>query len=574
MSSADFPGVFARLVADAVPGMLKHQRADGAIVLDPKAPIVYPQQAIFPLAFCYVGKDPEQRHKGSPELAKAITKLGNFLVNLFDEKGQVSYDSHGYKVVSVDQRLTNAWTEALFLLRESGADFDYAKWSDKIERACGTLIEHRLKHLPGVRRFIGRVLGTGTNHVALYLSTVYRAGVVLKKPELCEFALPIARAFANDVHPDGYWDEHTDLLRTGGPTPSYSYLSHGAVALMYAWTGEPVFRAALDRSTRFHANFTYPDACVVDLFAERVRSGHSHAPSVWGIFGFSHTPEGRGSAIAHFNGWRAAVKDIETVTGEILSRHCENFLYWESGDVVPPPFERPGHTAKMILPAGIFRRGAWCIGLSCMRATNVEDPAYVENAFALDRQKLFSVWHEKTHLLIDGSHSKKQPENSTFCAPAPYATDFWPCGGAVGEEDADLVARATYKSFIGEVRVRPLSDHTLQIDFSVDPVGNRGPFTVAFTLRKSAESVVGLNGKETPVGEAPFELTSAETGGGFRHGLAVIEGPPDLKLNWPMLPYNSYTSDHKPWAHDHMLRVSLELTPERTHASVVIKIKE
>ena len=572
MNSSEFPDVFARLVADAVPGMLKHQRADGAIVIDEKAPIVYPQQAIFPLAFCFAGKDPEQRYTGAPELARAIQKLGTFLVERFNEKGEFEYDSYGYAVKGVDQRLTHAWTEALFLLREAKADFDYASWSDRIERACATLIEHRLRKLQGLRRFVGRVLGTGTNHVALYLSTVYRAGIVLQKPALCEFALPIARAFAADVHPDGYWDEHSDLLRAGGPTPLYNYLSHGAVSLFYAWTREPVFRAAIDRSTRFHANFTYPDARLFELIDERVRAGHDDKPSVWGLFGFSHSAEGRGSAIAHFTGWRDAVKDIDSVSPELLSRLCENFLYWEPGDAVTPPFARPGHTAKLILPAGIFRRGAWCVGLSCMRATNVEDPAYLDNPFALERQKLFSVWHEKTHLLIDGSHSKKQPENSTFSAHTPYSIDYWPCGGAVGEEDADLVARATYKTFCGEVRVRPLSDQTLQLDFSVDPAGNRGPFTVAFTLMKRADRVAGLNGKEMVLGETHFELIAADCGGGFRYGQAVIEGPPDLKLNWPLAPFNSYTADHKAWPAQHQLRISLELTPERTHASVTIRV--
>jgi len=60
-----FPAAFGQVVTDAVPHILKHQRADGAIVYDESLPIVFPQQAIFPLAFCYAGLDPDKSHKGS-----------------------------------------------------------------------------------------------------------------------------------------------------------------------------------------------------------------------------------------------------------------------------------------------------------------------------------------------------------------------------------------------------------------------------------------------------------------------------------------------------------------------------
>jgi hypothetical protein len=59
---------FAGIVSEGVEGMLAHQRADGAIVYDPAAPIVYPQQAIMPLAFCYAGLGTNAEHKGSPLL--------------------------------------------------------------------------------------------------------------------------------------------------------------------------------------------------------------------------------------------------------------------------------------------------------------------------------------------------------------------------------------------------------------------------------------------------------------------------------------------------------------------------
>ncbi|MCZ7643907.1 MAG: hypothetical protein M5U26_01260 [Planctomycetota bacterium] len=339
-SHAYLPRAFAQTVADAVPGMLAHQQPDGCLRYAPDAPIVYPQQAIFPLAFCYAGLDPERKHTGDAKLLDAIRRLGAFLEATYNQQGEFEYDSYGIKVKGVDQRLTYAWVEALRILREVGADCAYDAWSAKILRACETLIEHRLAKLVGLTRFVGRVTGTSINHVSLYLTTLYRAGTVLGRKDLADLALPMARALAADVHPDGYWEEHGDLLRNGGPTPSYNYLTHCAIGLFRAWTGEDVFLRALERSTRFHGNFSYPDASFFELIDERVR--HGKGPRVWGLFGFSHWDFGRGMARAKFEGWRAGEGDL-AATSPRCSRGCARTSSTGSPAPKPPP-PSPGRT--------------------------------------------------------------------------------------------------------------------------------------------------------------------------------------------------------------------------------------
>ena len=572
-NAAAYPEIIGRFVADCIPGILAHQTADGSIIYDPKAPIVYPQQALFPLAFSWAGLDPAERWSRATEVADCIRKLSGFLLAHINERGEFFYDSYGHKVTTVDQRLLYAWVEALRILRDAGGDFDFERWSALLCRGCETLIEHRIQRLQGITRFVGRYVGTGMNHVALYLSLLYRAGVVLNRPDFVNLSLPIARALAADVHPDGYWEEHGDLLRTGGPTNLYNALSHGGMALMAEWTDEPVFRAAVERSTHFHGNFSYPDATPVELFDERVRA-HAH-PFIWGIFGFTNTAEGRGTAIAHFNGWRHGVKDINTVSPELLARCCESYIYWNRSEPAPAPFERRDHCARLILPAGVFRRNAWFVALSCMSATNAEDPAYRDNGFALERQKLVSIWHEKTGLLLDGSHSRKQLENSTFSAPSSYAPDYYPCGGTIGEERGEFVARAAYKTFYGNVHVRPLSDSVLELELSVDPVGNHGPFTAGFTLMRRGDEVHTASGNALMLGKVESEAfvkTSEELGGAFTYGLATISGPAGFKLHWPLQPFNQYAADHTSDPSVWQLRVSVALTPQQPRAIFRIEI--
>ncbi len=569
----DLAARFACTVATAIPGILRRQAPDGSIAYD-GLPLVYPQHAIHPLAYVFAGRDPERRWQDSPEVLTAIRRLGDFLVERYSDSGAFCYDSHGFAITGVDQRLTGAWTEALHLLRQAGADLPYAAWEDRILRACRTLIEHRLRKLAGIRRFIGHATCTGPNHVALYLTTVYRAGVVLGRPELCDAALPIARAFAADVNPDGYWEEHGDYARSGGPTGAYTQLSFAAMGLMHAWTGEAVFRSAVEAGTRFHSRFCHPDATKVELLDERVRASASASASVWGLFALSHCAEGRGAALAHFRTWLAHLGDPADAKPEDLARLCDNHQHWQDGPVVPAPFEQDGHTAVLSLPGGIFRRQGWSLGLSAMRASNAEDPLYRDNGFALDRQKLFSVWHPATGLLLDGSQSKHQPANSTFATITGEQStdDCLPLGGAIGEEVGDLVVRAFYRSFAGAVRLHILSPRQLQVVFSVDPAAAINPIHAGFTLAHRAGPLLPLAGGSRALDAEPFRLDGAALGGGFRLGALTVRGPDDLLAIWPFEPWNSYAADHKPRAQDRQLRVSIPLGLQRRSATVIIEV--
>lgn len=559
------PNIGRQIVA-GVEALVGKQRADGALVYGAGIETQWWQQGIFPMAFCWAGLDHEKKLKQSPEIAAAITKLGDYLVANHNDKGEYRCDK-GY--IGVDQRLTYAWMEALRILRDDCAPFEMARWQDKIIRSCETL-KHKMEKLVGVRRFIVRIVGTGTNHAALYLSTIYRAGMVFNRPDFCAFALPIIRALAKDVHPDGYWEEHSDLQRSGGPTIMYNYLTTTAIGLMHAWTNETVFADALERSTKLYCNFVYPDATYLDLIDERVR--YDIRPFVWGLFGFSRSMEGRGSALLHMEGWKRELARTVHFYGEDLARMCENFLYWQPGDVAPPSFARTNNQATLALPAGIFKRGPWCVGLSCMRATTPEDAAYATNDYALERQKLFSLWHERTGLLIDGSNAKRQPENSTFCSLAGQAPDYWPCGGEVSGTADAFTAKAAYKAFYGTAEVRTPGPNEAVITLSVDPVCSRGPFTAGFTVTPLEKEIATFAGKNVKLGEEAWALSAKDLGGGFRIGPASFHLPPSAVLHWPFISFFSYTPDNKAPRSAWRLRVAAELDIDRTSTTFGVKI--
>ena len=576
----DVPSEFAAAVVAGIEGILQRQQPSGAIIYDPAAPEIYPQQSILPLAFCWAGLDPSRRYHRDPRLATAITRLGDYLLERMTAHGEYHFDSHGYQVKCVDERLIYAWTEALRIVRDAGGDFPFDQWGERIMAACQRLIDNSLRRLVGLRRFTVRELNTGTNHFALYLTAVYRAGQVLGRPDLCEIALPLARALAHDMHPDGYWDEHSDLQRSGGPTPLYNYLTLCAMGLMAEWTGEEIFCRTAEKAVDFYCNFNYPDGNPLDLIDERVRYVASprdpyifyDRPMIWALFAFSRTPAGRSAAARHLQGWLRWPGNKEHASPEALARHCENFMYWHPGEPGVVPIDRPDHQALMTLPAGLFRSGPWCVGLSCMRATTPEDPAYRENPFALERQKLFSIWHERTGVLVDGSHSKHQPENSTFWAHPKQADDYWPLGGTVQAESGSFVARAVFKTFQGTVRLTPLNERVMQVEFEVDSPASMEPVTAAFTVQPLASAITGVSNQIRQLAAETWSVSGEELGGSFQLGSVKLSGPSSMQVSWPMSPYNCYAVDHRSSTRAWLLRVSVALTHDQPRAKFLLEI--
>jgi hypothetical protein len=580
-----FPDVFCDLITEDLPRILKHLQEDGSIP-SPISKKVKSQslQAILPMAFCWAGLDPQKRFHRSPELYEKIGKLAGYLLRCHDDKGCLYQDGEKGSVLDaaqaanleksrvlrvIDQRLLYSWVEALKILREAGADFDFDAWSNKIQKGCEEIIDHRLKHTVGMRRFVGRAIATSANHLSLYLAAVYRTGQVLNRKDFCEFVLPIARAFAEDIHPDGYWEEHGDLLRQGGPTPGYNYITHCGMALMYEWTKEVVFLEAIKKSTSFFANFSYPDGTYLELIDERQRG--DGRPRPWGLFGFSHTPEGRGLALQMVETIIKREKERVFFYPENTARHCENFLYWHSGEMAAPPFARIDHEAKMTLPAGIFRSKKWCIGLSAMYASQREDPAYRNMSFALDRQKLFSVRHDDLGRIICGANAKDNPKHSTFATCSlRQIFDYYPSGGRVGHENGSFFSRATYKSFYGSVELKPINESELQIVLSVDPVGSRGPFNAGFNLLTRGEKAIKLSdGKVLPLSEEPMEII--DLGGELHLGPITISGPQNMKITWPVI-YPAKNPDLEK-GNDQTIRVNIDLTFDCRAALFTLQLK-
>ncbi len=75
-------------------------------------------------------------------------------------------------------------------------------------------IEHTSHFLPGQRDLH---LTAANNHTAIFMQGIWYCGQTLHRQDWCDLTHEFAERFYESGHPDGYWEEHTNEQREGGP---------------------------------------------------------------------------------------------------------------------------------------------------------------------------------------------------------------------------------------------------------------------------------------------------------------------------------------------------------------------
>jgi len=81
---------------------------------------------------------------------------------------------------------------------------------------------------------------TGTNHFALYLSLLWKAGKEFQRPEWVTTCAEIMRRLIADQRPGGYWKNTTARI-------GYNYLTYHGVDEYTRWSGDAAGVTALQR---------------------------------------------------------------------------------------------------------------------------------------------------------------------------------------------------------------------------------------------------------------------------------------------------------------------------------------
>ena len=273
------------------------------------------------------------------------------------------------------------------------------RYRELMEEQVPLAIKHNRNFLPGEKDLHLKYVN---NHTAIFMQGIYYCGKVFKKPEWVTMTLDFAERFYNSGHPDGYFEEHTNESREGGPSLVYTRLTAGC--LYDILNGKKHALEKFIKAGNFYRSFINHNYQMIPIADER--TNHNSKGIEYGLALHSLTPQGR-----YF-----IVDNLESLDYSKLSPEGLAVLYHELDLMVPGNCELPVNKTKgnsrITLPLGIVRKNGFTAGISALRALNW---AINKNSdYALDQQNMVYLSHQQAGVILTGFKSKRDPEYSTF----------------------------------------------------------------------------------------------------------------------------------------------------------------
>jgi hypothetical protein len=474
----------------------------------------YNWQCIRAMAYLFV--HPQSRLRASARLGEQISALFTTIAG---------------NEATLEQRLAGHVAETRALLGPDlcarllpGAD-------EYLARRAEVFISETLAPLRHVTHFVSANLYTSTNHVAVFACSVYRIGEQLGRADWMALARDVWNRLCADQHSDGYWEE-----TTGGPTPLYNNLTMCGAGRMVQWTGAENYAHAARNAALFQRRFSYPDGCNLETIDGRVRYC-SYEHDMWG--GFVHSDRAEGRA---FLRRKLATRlrllpegDFGVHAGEVAALMCENHQYWNDGPLGRPEVDRPHYVEQLQVPGAVRKQGPWFIS---MQGITHFPHAY---GFTIDRSSLFSLWHEKTGLIVNGSGELGPTVARTFGFDVKPQISHIPerttiaMGSAGGMEPARLSAE--YAGGTANIEITFASEQEVKVRASVAAKMDRYP--IVFTMQLERREGHRINGSTLDKDAKTF--TDTQLAGKLETDCYTMEFPSaGARLVWPHDPFNPY----------------------------------
>jgi hypothetical protein len=318
----------------------------------------------------------------------------------------------------------------------------------------------------------------------------------------------------------------------------------------------------------------YPDFTFVTLIDKRQH--YSALPFLWGMFGFTHWPEGR--ALLH-EACRARLRADKPFGGEEAARWLENFAHCRPG---PVPRYRPW-TGRRSLGnyAAFFRRNGWQWNFSVH--TSVVNP---RNPYRLDQQNVLSLRHADAGIVVADSQDKFRPEHYTFLLNGPDDLGVF-CGGRIGSLAHPPYVEAIYSNgLIGKVSVdavnrRRVIVRAVEKSIAAARKGSRkrkdGPadglcFNLPLYVHRGATVCVGRRDYVLAGKRLAIPVPAGQR-------VAILNGKVGLMprsaavLRYPCKPFNPYARDNKSAPATWFARLELPMTGAPRAAEVEIRAR-
>lgn len=485
--------------------------------LDP-ASLKHSPGAMLSAAVLYTKRHPANTATGDRRMLELALRLGDLYADQSEADTAENKQDYEWEI--------HFWLDTYRLLEVQLGEQRRARWRREIEKITGWFaaqVEYRIDF----PRYQGPYIRTSTNHLALFASEVYLAGLALKNKEWEQLgARAMHRLAAEEQTPDGYWGEFTD----NGPATGYNYITMTCVALYAEHSRDAAALDALRRATVFHQHFTWPNGTPVETIDGRNRHREVGA---WGHFGFSHSPAGR-----RYAEFLAGFFDASKLPSRTLGRLAQSALYYHEGPTEPISQELPRSAWQMKVPAGIRKTRPWTVCYSGL----IDAP--IDSQFTLDRQGHLSVYHDQLGLIITGAGSKRQPELATFAERTADSVRTVPLSSRLRMNDDRDRLGLGYSTFFAELDVPTPKPDRLPLRFAITETGGGRLKGVTLNLQlclKAGEVLETARSKWT-LSEERLELSPDQLGGWIRHQGWTLHVDPAARLTWPVLPFNPYAN--------------------------------
>lgn len=479
--------------------------------------IVNDQNVMLALAAAWHTKDPANPYFHSREVLDAVMAAGDALIDDQDAGGRwVFRKKDGSTWGSIFMPWTySRWIRSFALIREAMPPGRRARW-EKALRLGYTGISKELE--------TGRLHNIPAHHAM----GLYVAGRVFEESGWRQQAQDYLRRIAASQQPDGYWSEHK------GPVVAYGFVYVDALGTYYSYSHDAAVLPALRRSAVFHTYFTYPDGSDVETVDER----NPYHPGVrLPNPGFTYTPEGRAYVSRQLSRRHDPVPGDEAA---LLLLHGEEGPGLER-DPVAGDFDFVLGDGN----AAVRRRGPWFLVLSAITAP-VSNSRWIQ-----DRQNFFSVYHDKTGLILGGGNTKLQPRWSTFTIGETGLLRHKP-----GDEHPVFEPPAGLLHVPQSAYLLPPPDFGVKLDYG------KASGTLRLHVAGPDKLECIFAGESSMAGHLTV-LRSTVEDAGFRLLL-----PQGAVRNWPVFPHDPYKKDGR--ADLEQARLVVDLPPE---AKVTLQIR-
>lgn len=397
------------------------------------------------------------------------------------------------------------------------------EWAEVLTRSGADMLDHFNNLQERVPTLDNRGFGTGINHVAIAAEGIYKSGVALDRHDWQDTASAFNDRLIAYGHPDGYFEEHTNDAREGGPSLVYTPLTAGCANLIEIWRDQRD-RARFEKCGAFFRNFMDTHLKAMPFADERA---NPHGLGCYGIAIHALSPEGRGLLHLHLD-----QVNFENMSLEYLARLHLEIDHMETGNgAIPEPLQDRQY--RITMPLGIVHQHNWTMGLSAMKALNREMSP--NSDYALDRQTLLFLSHPEAGTLISGTKSKHDVGWSTV----RKGDDAYPVRtGELDIQSDKATATVHYETF--NVTVTWFFGEEPRLVFSTDspdtlttqlvleaPIGT--PFTIDGNTTATFGDEASTIEQVTAVATENWAISADQTG----------------RLIWYVAPFNPYSDGNK-----------------------------